>query len=286
MTAFPRTVVGGVSMPRMIIGTNWFFGYSHSTNAKDLLIKRSFEDYRQLADVLEVYLRAGVNAIMGMGQNDLLRAGVEEAEQRTGVECIVVSTPGLPITPRTPFDGFDMDAIRRILDAEVKYKATFCMPHTSTTDAMVDSCTREVRQMAPVFAEMRQRGLVPGLSTHLPETIVFTDETGLDAETYISIYNAMGFLMPLEVDWTHRIIHAAKKPVMTIKPMAAGHIRPFQALTFVWNTLRPQDMVTVGAMTADEAKELIDLSLSILEGYEANIKLQETRSKSTVKAAK
>lgn len=285
MTAFPRTEVGGVSMPRMIIGTNWFFGYSHNTHAKDLLIKRSFDDYKKLADVLEVYLRAGVDAIMGMGQNDLLRAGVEEAEQRTGLPCIVVSTPSLPTTPRTPFDGFDMDAINRILDGEVKYKATFCMPHTSTTDAMVDNCTREVRQMAPVFRAMRERGLIPGLSTHLPQTIVFTDETGLDAETYICLYNAMGFLMPLEVDWTHKIIHAARKPVMTIKPMAAGHIRPFQALTFVWNTLRPQDMVTVGAMTADEAKELIEMSMSILEGRRAEVTLQETRSKSTVKAA-
>lgn len=139
--------------------------------------------------------------------------------------------------------------------------------------------------MAPVFAEMRQRGLVPGLSTHLPQTIVFTDETGLDAETYICIYNAMGFLMPLEVDWTQRIIQSAKKPVITIKPMAAGQIRPFQAFHFVWNTLRPQDMVTVGCFTPDEAREVIELSLSILERRSANLALQETRSKATVKSA-
>jgi len=171
------------------------------------------------------------------------------------------------------------------LDAEVECGATFCMPHTSTTDDMVDNCAREVRHMAPVFAEMRKRGLIPGLSTHLPQTIVFADETGLDAETYIAIYNAMGFLMPLEVDWTQRIIHNAKKPVITIKPMAAGQIRPFQAFHFVWNTIRPQDMVTVGCMTPDEAREVIELSLSILERRQADLELQETRSKATVKAA-
>jgi len=32
---FPRTTVGGVSLPRMIIGTNWFLGWSHTTAAKD-----------------------------------------------------------------------------------------------------------------------------------------------------------------------------------------------------------------------------------------------------------
>jgi hypothetical protein len=285
MSEFPRTVVGGVSMPRMIIGSNWFLGYSHCTPSQDKLINESFADYRTLADLLEVFLNAGADAVMGFGRNELLQAGVHEAEQRTGRECIIVSTPSLPHDRRTATEGFDMDEIRRLLDGEVACGATFCMPHTSTTDDMVDNCTREVRHMAPVFAEMRQRGLVPGLSTHLPQTIVFTDETGLDAETYISIYNAMGFLMPLEVDWTQRIIQSAKKPVITIKPMAAGQIRPFQAFHFVWSTLRPQDMVTVGCFTPDEAREVIELSLSILERRSADLALQETRSKATVKSA-
>jgi hypothetical protein len=120
----------------------------------------------------------------------------------------------------------------------------------------------------------------------MPEAIVYADETGLDVETYISIYNAMGFLMELEVDWTARIIAQAKKPVLTIKPMAAGQLRPFQALAFVWNTIRDQDMVAVGTMSADEARELIDLSLSFLERRAVSVPLQETRSKSSVKQRK
>ena len=70
---------------------------------------------------------------------------------------------------------------------------------------------------------------------------------------------------------------------MTIKPMAAGQLRPFQALTFVWNTIRPQDMVTVGTMTPKEAAELIEISMSILENRQADVTLQETRSKSSIK---
>ena len=31
---FPRTVVGGVSMPRMIIGTDWILGYSHNVRGR------------------------------------------------------------------------------------------------------------------------------------------------------------------------------------------------------------------------------------------------------------
>ena len=36
----------------------------------------------------------------------------------------------------------------------------------------------------------------------MPESIVYADETDLDVATYISIYNAYGFLMQVEVDWT------------------------------------------------------------------------------------
>ena len=39
MSDFPRTMVGGVSLPRLICGTNWMLGFSHTTKAKDELIK-------------------------------------------------------------------------------------------------------------------------------------------------------------------------------------------------------------------------------------------------------
>jgi hypothetical protein len=71
---------------------------------------------------------------------------------------------------------------------------------------------------------------------------------------------------------------------MTIKPMAGGQLRPYQGLSFVWNTIRDQDMVTVGTLTPREAEECVEMSLSILEGRRSEIELQETRSKGTVKA--
>lgn len=280
---FPRTQVGGLSLSRMIVGTNWFLGFSHCTVSKNKLINEVAGSRKSMADIIEVFLRAGVNAVMGLIDRPNLADAVRDAEDRTGVKAIVVSTPALPVTPETPVKGFDVGEVERILDRDAKLGADILMPHTSTTDAMVDRCTREVRKMDIVCKMIRERGMLPGLSTHLPETIIYSDETGLDVETYISIYNAMGFLMSVEVDWISQVIHNAKKPVMTIKPMAAGQIRPFQALNFVWNTIRPIDMVTVGTMTPDEAKELIDLSLAILDKRPAQIELQETRSKASVK---
>ncbi|MHC4715089.1 MAG: hypothetical protein ACYTAN_17745 [Planctomycetota bacterium] len=228
MGEFPRTDVGGVSLSRLIIGTNWFLGFSHCTAAKDKWL-RSTMDRGKIADVIEAFLEAGVDTIMGFMTGPLLREAVAEAQDRTGKKLILVSTPGFPVGANTPTDGFDLDEVKKVLDEEAEIGSTFVMPHQSTTDALLDKCTREIRHMDTLCELIRERGMIPGLSTHMPEAVIFADETDLDVETYIQLYNAMGFLMQIEVDWIARVIQAARKPVMTIKPMAAGQIRPFQA---------------------------------------------------------
>jgi ABC-type tungstate transport system substrate-binding protein len=87
----------------------------------------------------------------------------------------------------------------------------------------------------------------------------------------------------VEADWVMKVIREAKKPVMTIKPLAAGRILPVVGLAFVWNTIRDQDMVTIGTTTPDEAREVIELSLDLLNRQLPENKLQETRSKRSLK---
>ncbi len=64
--------------------------------------------------------------------------------------------------------------------------------------------------------------------------------------------------------------------------MAAGRLPPLVGLAFAWATLRERDMVTVGTMTPDEARELIDISLALLERRCPGVELQRTRSKGSV----
>ncbi|NQT19510.1 MAG: hypothetical protein HQ592_07385 [Planctomycetes bacterium] len=269
-------------MSRMIIGTNWFLGYTHCTGAKSKSVERMVTNPKSIADIIEVFLRAGVDTIMCPHTETCMFDAIHEAEQRVGAGVVMISTPSFPVDARTPVDGFDEAECARILDAEAGKGVSICMPHTSTTDCMVDMCTREIRGMDAICRLIRERGMVPGLSTHMPETVLYADESGLDVEAYIQPFNYMGFLMHIEVDWVARIIRDANKPVITIKTMAAGQLRPFQALTFCWNAIRDCDMVTVGTMAPEEAEELVQLSLDILDRVLASSELQRTRSKSTV----
>lgn len=273
MSDFPRTTVGGVSVSRMIIGTNWFLGYSHTSAAKDHFIK-SYQTRESLADILTVFFERGVDAIMAP-PSPLLHDAIQETQDRTGREAILIITPHFNILPGGPKD---MEP-ERVFDHCRALGATFCMPHQCITDALVDRMHHVIRDIDEYTHMIRERGMVPGLSTHMPETVVIADKTGADVETYIQIYNAAGFLMQVEADWVMRIIRDAEKPVMTIKPLAAGRLLPVVGLAFVWNTIRDRDMVTIGTTTPDEAREVIDISLDLLERRLPATELQRTRSK-------
>jgi hypothetical protein len=274
---FPRTNVEGLSLSRMIIGTNWFFGWSHTSKAKDTYIKATLTTPK-IADIIEVFLNAGVDTMMGMIEHPGMKEAVDEAQHRTGRKIVFVTTPSLNIGD----DAQSFGEAERTIEKNAAMGASLCLPHMTCTDKLLDHRTRKFINMPRYCAMIRKCGMIPGLSTHVPESLVYADESGLDVGTYIQIYNAAGFLMPLEVDWIHRIIWDAKHPVMTIKPMAAGRLLPLVGLGFAWGTIREQDMVTVGTMTPDEARELVELSLSLLERRQARVELQKTRSKDTV----
>lgn len=280
MSEFPRTEVGGLSVSRMIIGTNWFLGYSHTSWAKDKFI-REYQTRKNLADILTVFMEKGIDTILGMPQQ-ILTDAIQDAQERTGRKAILMLTPGFNPMPDAPKD----QTAEVAFDQCVKLGATYCMPHTSVTDRLLDKLNGNIRDIEKYTKLIRERNMIPGLSTHELESLVYTDAHNYDIATYITIYNAIGFLMHVEVDWVMRLIKNAKQPVLTIKPMAAGRLLPPVGLAYAWNTIRDIDMVAVGTTTPDEAKECIDLSFDFLSKRMPDNQLQTTRSKKTLTGGK
>lgn len=266
MKVFPKTSVGGVEISRLIIGTNWFLGYSHTSTAQDKFIKEIMTKERIVETIL-AFLNYDINAIMGP-PNDLLVECIKECERISHKKLHYICTP------------WKIEEIKWAKDNG----ATFCFPHQSVTDAYVNRKEKNLKGIEIWLEEIRKNGMIPGLSTHMPETIVYADKENLDVETYLQIYNALGFLCQIEIEWIAQIIKNARKPVMIIKPLAAGRITPFGGLPFVWTTIREIDMVTVGTMGPDEAREVVEISLSILERTKIEIELQKTRSKKSLEA--
>ncbi len=259
---FPRTRVEGVSLSRMLIGTNWLLGWSHTSASADEMIKRRYDSAQAFKPILEAYLRHGVDSIMApFGLSPELTRAVKETEQHMGREIIMIDTPTLDVDDSPEA----RKRSERMVRDSAKRGAKICLIHHSAAEQLVNKNLGEIARLDDYTRMIRDAGMVPGLSAHMPELVVYSDQNGYDVQTYIQIFNCMGFLMQVEIETVASIIHNAKKPVMTIKAMAAGRCSPYVGLTFSWNAIRPRDMVTVGAFTPGEAEEDVEISLAAIE---------------------
>lgn len=263
MTQFPRTEVAGISLPRMLVGTNWILGYSHTGPAADDMIRNRHSDPKNVSAVLDAYMEYGIDAIMGpsFDEDSPLRQGMRLTEEKFGKKFIQIVTPGINVD--------DNDEARAEAEATIAKcaadGATFCLIHHASAEQLVNKNTQTIDRLPDYLAMIRKYGMIPGLSAHMPELIQYSDKNGYDVETYIQIYNCMGFMMQLEIEGVHGVIWNAKKPVMTIKSMAAGRCTPFVGITFSYSTIRPCDMVTLGAFTPNEVHEDVEIALAAIE---------------------
>jgi len=276
---FPRTTVAGISLPRLLIGSNWIFGWSHKGHAADVFIKEQHSTVDATLSVLNAFLQYGIDAWMGpfSSHPDALNK-IKAVQDKTGKKLIIIDTPVL--------DMDDNETSRKKTEAIIKTSAeigsTLCLIHHSSCEQLINKNKKTMDRLPDYTKMIRDAGLIPGLSAHMPEVIQYSDLNGYDVETYIQLFNCLGFLMQVEIESVIKIIHDAKKPVMTIKPMAAGRVSPYVGLTFNWNVLRPQDMITVGCVNEHEVHEDVEISLAALERRLPDLEGRSSPSKTSI----
>ena len=264
---FPTTVVGGVELSRMLCGSNTFFGYSHFSQARSTWLRRYFTEER----IFEVLRRAAELGITGVVAPPEPRVPglLRRLREETGLSMHYIATPGKATAQETLPD----------IDWCAQAKATICMLHPTFTDRHLHGGTGEITDVETLLARIRTLGMVPGLCTHRPETLPAVTAAGYDVEVFILPLNVAGFLMPLETDWQGRIIRQTPKPVICIKPLAAGRVMPPSGIPFVYQYSKPTDMMCIGMLSPEEVEEDVAIALAALKGEAAELELPVTRSK-------
>lgn len=262
MEKFPRTQVEGLSLSRMIIGTNWLAGWSHTSPSADRMIKETHAKADSIIPMLEVFQKAGIDTIMApFSQVPTICRAVETVQEKIGKGFIMIDTPIINVEDSVQARKEAKDVIKK----GRQLGASISLIHHSSAEQLVNKGKGTIERIGDYTEMIREEGMIPGLSAHMPELVVYSDRNGYDIQTYIQIYNCLGFMMQVEIETVNQIIHDAKKPVMTIKSMAAGRCTPFVGLNFSWATIRDCDMVTVGCFNEHEALEDIEISLAALE---------------------
>ena len=245
-------------------------GHSHISAAKDKWLQR-YQTVERIVAVLEVCSAEGLNAIVSGPESNMYEALCAH-EQKTGRHLTWFVTP----------IGSDLDELMDDIEKCAEWGAEFCLPHQSYTDSYLLVAEQHIIGMEKITDKIRSLGMIPGLSTHRPETIKVGDAAGYDVTTYIQPYNAIGFLCAVETDWVARVISETEKPVIVIKPLAAGRIMPPTGLGFVYDSIKPTDTVCIGLLSPEEAVEDIALVRGILTSIEEQRELQYTRSKAAL----
>ncbi len=280
---FPRTEVAGISLPRLLIGSNWVLGYSHTSSSADAMIRSRHSSKETIVELLEAYLEYGIDAMMApFKENTPLMDAIKTVEDKHGRPIIRIDTPIINVKD----SAADRAEARKLIEESRKMGNTFCLIHHSSAEQLVNKCKGTMDRLPDYLSMIRENGLIPGLSAHMPELVLYSDANEYDVETYIQLYNCMGFLMQIEVEGVHKIIWNAKKPVMTIKSMAAGRCSPFVGLTFNFSTLRPCDMVTLGAFTPTEVHEDVEIAMAAIERRPPSLEGRSSPNKTAVLGGK
>lgn len=263
----PVTNIGGLEVSRVLCGTNTFLGYSHFSAAKDEWLRNYFNVDR-MVEVMLKCAEFGVNALVSPPM-DVIQNALEITRKETGKDFHWICTPG----------GDDDNALRESIKWCADRDVKICMPHTCYTDIRLDIKNQEIEGLPAILDYIRECGMIPGLSTHRPEVLTVSQAAGYDVETCILPFNVDGFLCPVETDWVARVINGYKKPIICIKPFAAGRVMPKPGLEFVFRNNKPIDTVCAGFLSPQEAEEDLKIALEILTGMAAEISLTYSRSK-------
>ena len=164
-----------------------------------------------------------LNKYMPNANIDLIERAIRYAEDKLGQRIKIIDTvsPNVDDTAEARREAMATIKKSRELGADVT------LIFHSKVEELVNKNKKAIPRLPDYLAMIRDEGLVPGLSCHMPELVTYSDMNGYDVETYIQIFNCMGFLMQVEVEQVAAIIRNAKKPVMTIKPFAAGRTTRF-----------------------------------------------------------
>ena len=138
--------------------------------------------------------------------------------------------------------------------------AAICLPHHVSVEQLVSKNRKTIDRLPDYLKMIRDHDMIPGLSCHMPELVIYSDLNGYDVEKTFR-YILHGLPDAGEIEYIHKVIWEAEKPVITIKPMAAGRVavcRPDFYVAYHSSV----DMVAVGCLTPEEADEDIEISLA------------------------
>jgi hypothetical protein len=249
--------IQGRSFSKIICGTNAFYGRSHFSEARNLEYQhRATDDY--IEQVIRVCMNHGVNAVESCANERI--QGMMQRIRDTGEDPLY-------FVGNTRIDHTStMKSHQEKLVYLLEHRAELCIIHSQFVDRPHSG--DEIKGLKPMLEKIHEAGLLTGISTHKISTVEFCEEHDYPIDVYLFPLNMTGFVYG-EYDGNEtvaeriKLVSECRKPMILMKALAAGRIPPAEGLPFVLANSKPNDMLSLGLASIEEAEE----SLAIIEKY-------------------
>ncbi|MEM2133519.1 MAG: hypothetical protein QW261_14460 [Candidatus Jordarchaeaceae archaeon] len=240
---FPCFEVEGQKIPRILLGSSPFLGAGQFGVKAYQYYKKFFENPENITELVIEAIKLGVRGIQLVAYREIAQA-VKMAQVETGVELIVVGS--------LPFDRPE-EGLNCLCDLNTKA----ALLHGEETDRL------NLKVLNSWFKRIRNAGFVPGVATHKPDlTLPVLLKSELDFSIVLLPFNAAGFLMGKK-ETVYNIVSECDKSYIAMKPLAAGHLKPREALEFIFSC-RGIKSAAVGIATPEEARETFSIAKDVL----------------------
>jgi hypothetical protein len=280
MIAFPSLTIEGVTISRVICGTNALLGFSHVSAGRDAWIREHFTSQR-IARVFAHCQELGINAVMGPLFPRLI-AALDETAQLTGQPMVWVATTSMDRAPAAKMEAFvaarqagrmdeAMAMCRESLTeqlAELKAAgAAFCLLHGAVGDRW-PSADGQLVGCRAAMDEIRAAGLVPGSASHIAGRVVELDADEAGVAVLAAPVNKGGWHMNPSREEALALYAGLQRPLIAIKTLACGRCEAEgQVETWLrWAALAPGvQAIALGLMLEQEADQSVPVLRAAFE---------------------
>jgi hypothetical protein len=238
----PTVRLGSLDVSRFILGSNPFWGISHTSDARDAEMRSFYTDER-IARVLDEAADCGLNAIVSPPDARWIGIWARYREARGRLPLWISQCHGRPEQMPAEIDRSIKAGAQAIFIQGVRVEEQFAKGNFDTLRAWIE--------------RIRAAGLPAGAAAHWPEIHLELERRKFPTDFYFQcVYNASktSDYSAAEREAAMATIDRIAKPVVAYKILGAGRLKAAEGFEFVFNRIKRKDGVCVGIF----AREAID----------------------------
>ncbi len=234
------------NLPRVFIGSSPFIGAGQFGSRALKYYRRFYLHPRNIVKVVSSAYKLGVKGFQLLPFKPVVEA-TKELKMMNACPEYILGTVG--------FSDYKLD-----IDVLKTVEAKACLVHASITDSL------ETARILEIYDAVREEGMSYGLVTHRPGRLLeWLIESRLECPTLLLPLNRIGYMVDRPFGRVAELISMFEGVVLAKKVLAAGRLKPREALNFISHVDKVYGVV-IGVSSESEVEETFRIALSIYEG--------------------